>query len=805
MHSSGKRIIALGLIASLAFSSFACGKKKKEKKKEFVTEDDAYFTATSAEINYEYKSDQKLQYSEASTTKIIGNSVVVGYENLYEFPDHVRERFENLIDPTEEEIYELSEIAQKYFERGLAVYDFDGKQVTDIKLPYNSELLNFAEGREGTIICMVRNIDFETLDEKNALCIYSAEGLQTESIDLPEDVQGWVEDILVTKDGKFLLVDYGMVQVISPQGELLGEWKEDNFYGDLVEVDDKYYVIIPVYDEDTYNVTYYYQEFDPSEADVKGKRKTLDMLFSGIMSGGDGKCYCLDGNGIQMIDMESGKKEEFLNWDSTDVNYTSYSEESVKVMSKDRVAFLRTDYQLDKISGEWDAKTVVVTLTRTEKNPHAGKKYIDLGIIGVPSDDLLDYIIHYNTTEGNKARIRVIDYTSGVEIADTYLDQQTSLSDKVYLEMLGGTGPDILVNFSCFSQFNSEEVLVDLNTYVDGPNGLNREEYFDNVLSAFEDKNKLFQIPVCFDIQGLIGNREMIGERSGWTYSEFHQIVEDLPSVVTVMDKVRYNDILNSLLSVSMLSFIDYSKKETYFDGDEFRQLLLIAKEYGTDRPKYYEDHTQSIDDVILSIDDTLSDDDSPEDRMNEGMLALMEAYVYNIYQYSENRAILNGETIYIGMPSPDGTGVSAEPILTLAISAFSSSKDEAWDFIRHLFDEDSQYTYSKSLGSIPLNRKAFDRINEEEIAENQQMIADYEAYKQEYGEDYLTYYMRISKEDADGFRELVENVSTITSSDPAVLSIIEEEAAAYFYDEKSAEDVCRVIQNRTSTIVHER
>ena len=361
---------------------------------------------------------------------------------------------------------------------------------------------------------------------------------------------------------------------------------------------------------------------------------------------------------------------------------------------------------------------------------------------------------------------------------------------------------DILVDFSCFSQFNSGEVLVDLNPYVDGENGLNREEYFDNVLSAFENKEKLFQIPVCFDIRGLLGNREMIGDRPGWTYSEFHQIVDTFPDGVSVFPYVEYEVLLENMLYDSMLSFVNYSKKEVYFDGDEFRQLLNIVKEYG-ENIQGEKEYRSNYGVPMIDNDDGF--DRTPLRMMNDRKLALMPTEIVNLYQYAENRSILSGNTVYIGMPSPDGAGLSVEPILTLAISAFSTSKDAAWDFIRLLFDEDSQYTYTSSLGSIPLNRKALDRINDDSFSDNQLLIEQFELNTQV---DYMPMpedMVRIQESDTQGFKELVEKASTIVTSDPEIIAIIEDEAFDYFMDLKSVDEVCRIIQERASDVISKR
>ena len=121
------------------------------------------------------------------------------------------------------------------------------------------------------------------------------------------------------------------------------------------------------------------------------------------------------------------------------------------------------------------------------------------------------------------------------------------------------------------------------------------------------------------------------------------------------------------------------------------------------------------------------------------------------------------------------------------------------------MFDEDSQYEYTTSYTSIPLNRKAFDRANEAAVRQSEWEYKQYEENALRYGVDVAEMPIRITSEHVEGFLGLVESVSTIVSVDPAVLAIIQEEAAGYFADQKSLDDVCRNIQNRTTTIVNER
>ncbi len=796
-----KRIFPLLMIICLLLTTVSCGKKKTSHS-ETVKESDPFFQSSVKEIAVSPEFKKKAQSFAQNEATIVGNSVVASYEILYEYPSELKNKMYNLYEASAKEIVEVMRLVQESYERGLVIFDFEGNPLSKIELPFNSEIINLFSGKNGEIICLVEHIDFDTLGSGRELLIYSVEGLLKESVKIPSDSSISPRKILVASDGTLILSDYGMIGFVSSKGEMLGMVEDPDLNGNVVEAGDKYYALMSSFSDNGLVESISFSELDLATYSLKGERKKLDATIGNVVSGGDGKCYAIDGNGIHRVDLSSGKLEEIISWNSTDVNYSNFDPDSFQIISENKSAFIRSSYETDKVTGDMVKKTLAVSLTKADKNPHAGKKYIDMGTIGIPSDDLLDYIVSCNTEAGNTARIRVRDYNTVLAPDLSYSQRQTILSDKVYAEMLSGKGPDILVNFSCFSQFNSEEVLVDLNKYVDGANGLNREEYFDNILSAFENKGKLYQIPVCFDIRGLLGNKDLIGERSGWTYSEFTGIVEKLPSDVEVMSEIDYKDLLERMLLDAMLDFVDYSKKDVYFDGDEFRQLLTITKEYGTDVVQSQDSYENGIPEFGVE-EEQVKD---PLMRMHMGKLALMPVEIYNLYRYAENRSILKKKGIYVGMPSPSGAGVSAMPVLTLAISSFSENKDEAWMFIRGLFDEDSQYTYTSSLGSIPLHRKAFDRICNDTIEDNQSLIEQFKHDGNHFSAmPFPETMVSITQEDAKGFKELIENASTIMSTDPSVLQIIEEETAPFFRGEKSVEDVCRIIQERTYAIVHGR
>ena len=804
MKKAIKAVLSFTLSASMLLPLTACSKNGKKKIK--VKEDDPYFDATTVKLELKLDEDKEVEYSDCYNYTYLGDSIMATYYVSYKMPDDLAKQLKFANPETEEEMNELMEIYAQYYQQGTVYFDLDGnvKKTVPQDMDSNEYTMSMKEGPNGNLLTLTESYEYnpETMEGKETYYLKEIDGngdvVSSKEIPL-DDEKSWIENFFVLDDGSTIFTSWGSIWMIDANGkEVFNMSDADLETTNIFPYEDKWYVIVYEHNEDYTDFSYYIQELDLKQGKLVGNKVDCNPSLLWNMKVTDDGIYSYNGNGIVKVDPLKNESEVILDWNATDVNYTNLQADGLKIYSDDKIAFITTTYE-EKDNGDWESETKLITLTRAEKNPHAGKTVISLGIDGTPSEAFMDYIIRYNTNEDNKARMTVTDYSADMDY-DDYEKAMAEMADKVYLEMIAGSGPDILVNFSSYSQFNSEDVLLDLNKYIDGKDGLNRDDYFDNVFRAFETRGKLFQIPVCVDIHGLLANKDLIGERTGWTYSEFNQIVSTLPDDVSVFEDIQYEDLLEQLLANSMNSFVDYSKKEVYFDSDEFKQILNIAKTYGTDNPN-------AGDDMGMYEDDGMYYD--PTEKLDEGILAMMDTYIYTLQMYASNSSVCNGNAIFVGMPSADGSGMTAAPMLTLAIAAKSANKEEAWDFIKFMYDEDEQYEFSSSFYSIPLSSAAFDRVNESAIENSAKEVEQYEEMMEQMeGQDYYMGNYKpqlLTEEDAQGFRKLVESVSTIYSSDPAIMNIIKEEAAAFFSDQRSAEDVCKNIQDRTTTIVHER
>ena len=145
---------------------------------------------------------------------------------------------------------------------------------------------------------------------------------------------------------------------------------------------------------------------------------------------------------------------------------------------------------------------------------------------------------------------------------------------------------------------------------------------------------------------------------------------------------------------------------------------------------------------------------------------------IANIFGYSfdkRNGTAVNGKVL-IGIPSPDERGPYMRLVSCAAITGCSSCQDGAWELIRTMLDEDVQMQDMY----IPVSRTAFEKTDMDKSIE----------------ESYI---------------RAIDSCSRYFINDYTAINIINEEIQAYFYGQKSLDDVIAIINNRVSLLQDER
>ncbi|MBO4928718.1 MAG: extracellular solute-binding protein [Clostridiales bacterium] len=592
----------------------------------------------------------------------------------------------------------------------------------------------------------------------------------------------------ILKDGSILISKQGFMMIYDRTGEKRCSVidRERDLEDNAFLVGEKYYVLSTAYDEDKgWNVQI--KELNISNGALGAGREsvTLSGYYNPIVTGKG--VFINSANGFLQYDFDSDSMNEVFNWNDTDVNRAVLSNVRCMPVSGDELNVVAFNDPREC--------PYLIHLTRAEKNPHAGKKNILVGGMYLSGDvDLLSFINQYNADPSKKIRVVIVDYTEDRDIFESSADTEKQL----YLDILSGTGPDILVNMGNMEIFRNSRIMEDLNTYIDGENGIDRSLYFDNVLRACERDGKLYHVPVSFTLQGMAVNTDIISQTKGWTYDEFSQIAKDLPEEINILPTTMYNDLLKIMMGTSLSRFMNYQDQTVNFQNDEMKKILDLVRDYGVKEIPSYEaervdvDYLESGSIIYRYVNYT-------DERIKAGMIAAEPVKILSIENIAVENKMFSGKAAFLGYPSFEGTGMAILPERTLGILSSGKNKDLAWDVIRSYLEYEKESTDSIVL---PVNRARFENECRLKMEKNNK---EYEEWVSENGiESLYKYDVMISKEEIDTLRDLVGNAGTAIFQDEAAFNVISEEAMGYFVGDRTAEDILANIQNRTNLIVTE-
>ena len=769
-------LLAGSIVVSL-FSLSGCRKNRSKSSSDNqyysgkeIRESDPYFQSEIFPLELPIKQGRDLENAFVSKSKYINGLIVGSYSIFYKRPDNP--------DPGDD---------WEYYVTGIGLFDAEGKYIRELPVPATN-ILGIDADKDGNICILSFKSSID--GGSSAISRLNSKGDLLDSVNVPQipysNEQGTHMEFTVLEDGRYLINGTEM-GVFGKDGEKLFTVSDQGriVRGPLILQDGKYYI----------------QSIRMNDLSREIKLKEIDLntgklgqgfdagyleIYKDLLSTPEG-LYSKTANGLSKLDIKTGKAESFFNWNDTDIDRNYLSETQPYVLNENELLVICRHFTDEGYS------TYLLHLTRTGKNPHAGKKMIILKGASLQLEfELLAFVNKYNLDPSSKARVILIDDSE----EQSYGEDQAKSQQTLTLELLSGTGADILFGYANQSLFQSSTLMLDLNPYIDGPNGFSRDEYFDNVFRAMEKGGKLYHIPARINLQGFQINTDYIHQKIGWSFSEFDACGKELRDNVSFLEGIDQQLLLMYLLS-SQNDFINYDSKTVNFQNETMKTILRLAKEYGVkEKPK---DEGQRLEyagggSYFLAEDQTTA-------KFNSGLLAARLMGIASLENLSLNKNVLKEKSAYLGYPSPNGSGMAADPISSLGISASSQYADLAWDFIRAYLCSD--YEPQRNTFGIPVRKASFEKecriIMERCNREYEQGVREKSS-----AQDLLTFYCRPTEADIDELREMVENVSVSTCNDPNILNIILEEAGAYFAGDRTEDDVLKKIQDRASTVMKE-
>lgn len=815
------KAISMIIVFALLFSFVGCTKKSTAVR--VVEESDPYYSCD--EINLEFQftdvEDKELKNRMFGQRKVFQGCVIVSVYEEYVIPEELEkemdEFWKNYFKYTEEDAIEINNRYGSYFRNGLACFDMDGKMNCFVDIPSGSEIVGMSEDTEGNPKILLSS--YIGGGYKIEVCDISPEGDFINKIRLGDDVSSVLgKDFFVLDNGNFLCHDIAYdgssILVFNSDGILLSKEKVKDpitkitpEIDKLLHIDGKFYACYVKKDffDDTVMPKMYMYEIDPDSAKTLGEaiESTSSIHASKLIQGQDG-VYAILGNGIEKVDCVGAEDSStILSWNETDCNHIGDNPYDIGFcFASENDIYLTREVEIGQYQLiDTPSEIHLLHLKREETNPHAGKQILYLTYMGDMRKEFLEYLNTYNLDPTRSVRILVADYSGDSSLASSLYGiikpssgELSLIVDQVYADILSGDGPDILMNFGSFSQFDTDRVLIDLNTLIDGDNALDRNLLFDNILRAYERDGKLYQLPLNFSVTGMVANKTYVGERTGWTFEEADAISQSLPDNCTLFGNVSQSDMLQTLIDGEMRNLMDYDKQTVMFDSPAFKAILEMTNKYGI--PKTSAEILWEMSESENYI--------SNEELFDGGAIVALNQTVRTLSDFGLVTEYCNGDVCFIGTPNSDGSGAKADNVSSIAISKSCPNVDEAWDFLRYLLDDDIQLSLANSERKFPVNINAFESQMNQALEENRLGWERAETDKDYF--TFMTYHAgHLTENEKIKLQEVIESIRGFCATDPSAMMIVEEEVPGYFLGQKTVDDVVTIIQSRSETVVQER
>jgi ABC-type glycerol-3-phosphate transport system substrate-binding protein len=358
--------------------------------------------------------------------------------------------------------------------------------------------------------------------------------------------------------------------------------------------------------------------------------------------------------------------------------------------------------------------------------------------------------------------------------------------------LISGTLGDILSPPTEGNEHYIEKgIYSDLYPLIKNDPDFSKDMILPQVLSALETDGKLLRIWNTFSVSTYFMPEGGLPP----TYANIRKLIEENPvKHILPFYSESSEETLTELLKYNASYFGDTEK----LNGNEIRDLLWICKNF----------------DIIER--DAAGEYDLVEwngfyQRFETGRGYYKNNSIFSINDLiglREAQTSGAAKSVPAGNPAPAGLTKNYIIGRDVAINNASENKEAAWEFLKFYMAYDP---YVDSFGggphSFPILKTRFD-----ELAKNE--LADADEIRAEKGEEYTDKFIvfdfeysinLLTETDYDEFYAIIDNAVTPERYDLGLFNIIAEEAAPYFDDKKTLDEVLELINNRAATYIAER
>lgn len=476
---------------------------------------------------------------------------------------------------------------------------------------------------------------------------------------------------------------------------------------------------------------------------------------------GRGGCLCLcTRQGLWEYDTKTGENRLLWNWDD---EYVQLAGDEVDMLfwEADICHILSWYHGAEQHGLYWESGTdlTFADVSLRDRGEYPEKKVITLTKAFMPDvGSWMDDLVRMYNRQSREYTLELISY-DGKSDFDKF--------GQLEKQLLKGEGPDLmeLGNVDALN-LAGKGVLEDLTEYYERSNKVDWQDLLPKIQesSVLNGRNALV-IPF-FYIRTWVSKDAVPAE--DWTLRRFLEMAQECQMFPS---SNPYALLVNSMTIPYMERFIDYGKKECYFNSPEFKEILeafaaVPSREVhkGTYSADYLED---------------------------EYLL-----YLWNFRSMSDYLAVRDfwGDNVdYQGVPGWEGAEHALLASDVFAMNSASTNKEGAWDFLEFLLSREVQ----DSAGwGFPARADSMDVYLDRSYINSEDAKAAGRVYSGAQPEE----------EDFAAVRDMISasSYTTIFEAGDVVDRIIKEEAAMYFSGDATLEQTAEKIQNRVMLYLNE-
>ena len=496
----------------------------------------------------------------------------------------------------------------------------------------------------------------------------------------------------------------------------------------------------------------------------------------------------MDDLGLYTIDFEGQSVESLFNFSDSNVNIYDISYFVPIDVTEDEAVFAGEVYSDNPSVYGDDSTSWIYIFNKADSNPNAGKTVLSIAVIDDYSRALCGAVCLFNETNDtyylkyndsyrlNDQIDRDYDTDEEYELASDKASAE--LGNRLSIDLMSGTGPDIIIDASTFGMLNDDDYLLNLSEYVSTNYGSDR--YFSNVFDAANIDGELYQLPLSFNITGIAAPASYVEDgQVGFTFEQFSDFIDN---ECNGQNPISGGKLSLFITALNCMQDLVITGDTVNYDTEAFRALAEYVAENVNDE-------------LVVSEDDSYDGMSS-----DEGPSLVYITEVVDYYNY-----ILKDDNVLLGVPSYDGRGPIIYGEGSVAVSANSASEEGCMQFVDLLMGDEVQDMFGMNYG-IPVNRAAFNSVGSKLIDAQNATLQELLRY---YDEDMLRMYGYttdiMDEEGIADFAAMIETLSGWYTNDGAINAIIREEMPAYFEGQKTLDQVIPVVEDRVQTILNER